>query len=123
MDTSDLTPKGKAGFGAACAVCCALPMLVLVGVLSVGALAVGGGLVGSVVLVAATTYGVLSGRIRATPRVARLAGAAVGATAALASLATGSTAAARALAAVGIALVAAAALLALADSRSSNVRV
>lgn len=123
MDTSDLTPKGKAGFGAACAVCCALPMLVLAGVLSLGALAVGGALVGSVVLVAATAYGVLSGRIGATPRVARLTGAAATATAAVAGVATSSTATARALTAVGVAVLAAAALLALADSRSHDVRV
>lgn len=58
----ELSTKGKAGFGLACAVCCAVPMLVLAGVVSLGAVALGGLGVGAVVLVGSMVWMLLQRR-------------------------------------------------------------
>lgn len=62
----ELTWRGKLGFGGACVVCCAVPMLVLTGVLSAGAALVGGIAAGSVILVGLVTG--LIFRHRGSPR-------------------------------------------------------
>lgn len=111
----DLTWRGKLGFGGACAVCCAVPMLVLAGVVSTGAAFAGGAPIGSLLLVGLALLGVVAGRApRGTGRV-RLIVSVIG----LGLAATGllalrdSSAAGRPLVSMGLAVLALAALLAL----------
>lgn len=73
-----LTWRGKLGFGGACVACCAVPMLVLAGVLSAGAALVGGTAAGSIILVGLMAYLVVSGRAGGVKRQTRLAAAAAG---------------------------------------------
>lgn len=110
-----LTWRGKLGFGGACVACCAVPMLVLAGVLSAGAALVGGTAAGSIILVGLVAYSVVSGRAGAVKRQTRLAAAAAGTALAAAGLSVlgDSDRLGRSLVSGGVAVVAVAALLAL----------
>lgn len=112
----------RAGMVVACALCCALPMLVLVGAVSVGALVTGGAVVGSLVAVLAVTAAVASKRIQRTPDLLRLALFSVGGSAAFVGL--WAAADQRPYAAVvisgGVAALAASALLALGQGASRD---
>lgn len=111
----EMTWRGKLGFGGACVACCAVPMLVLTGVLSAGAALVGGIAAGSVILVGLVTYSVVSGRVGGVKRQTRLAAAAAGTMLAAAglSLLGDSARLGRSLVSGGVAVLAVAALLAL----------
>jgi hypothetical protein len=111
----ELTWRGKLGFGGACVACCAVPMLVLTGVLSAGAALVGGISAGSIILVGLVAYSVASGRAGGVKRKTRLATAAAGTGLAAAglSLLGDSDRLGRSLVSGGVAVVAVAALLAL----------
>lgn len=66
-------------FGAACGVCCGLPMLIVAGALSIGTAAFAGVAVGGILAVAATAYLVVRRRTPDLPPVAAMAVFAVGA--------------------------------------------
>lgn len=78
MNDVELGAKGKAAFGAACVVCCAAPMLVVLGVISVGMFLAAGAGVGAAVAVAALAYAVASRRVASAPVITRRALAVVG---------------------------------------------
>lgn len=112
---------GRAGMGAACAACCALPMLVVVGVVSAGALVAGGVTVASVGAVATLAFAVSTRRIGPTPSILRRALFAGGGAAAFAGLwAVDRSDDATVVLAAAVGLLASAALLALADARSGR---
>ena len=105
---------GKAGFGVACAVCCGVPMLVVIGVVSLSAALAGSAALGSLALVIGTAFVVIRRRPASIPRMARRSVAAAGAATSAAGLALGvSSTWAPMLTSVGVALLAAAALMAL----------
>jgi hypothetical protein len=64
--------KTTAGMGLACGICCALPMLLVAGVLSVGTAAFAGIATGAVVAVCSTAYLVMRRRTPKLPGVALL---------------------------------------------------
>jgi hypothetical protein len=118
----ELGTRGKVAFGAACALCCALPMVVIAGVLSVGALIVGGVVAGATSAVLALALLVSARRVRTTRTVVRRALFAAGTATAVAGLWgawTDRTGAAQLLV-TAIAALAAAALLALGDARATR---
>lgn len=119
MRTGDeLSRRGKAGFAGACVVCCAVPLLVLAGVISLGALAVFGIAAGSIGAVVFVAFGVGSGRlVEASPRVRRVLFAAGGAAAFGGLLNVDQGRRAAGFIAAGVALLACAALLALPANR------
>lgn len=71
MGAEALSPKGKAAFGAACAACCAVPMLLVAGVVSVGAFVAGGVELGSVGVVALSALTIHRRWIVSTPLLLR----------------------------------------------------
>lgn len=119
MTETELTPRGKAGMGAACAVCCAVPMLVIAGVVSLTAVAAVGITGGSVALVAVTTWAFWRRRLPVVPPRARLAMGAAGAaaTALGIGIAGSDQDVRRWLVSAGVAVLACTALLALGDAR------
>lgn len=78
MGTQSLSPAGRAGLGAACVACCVGPMVLLAGVVSVGAFLTGGVALGSVGIVGMTALAVRRRRIGSTPPSLRLAIGAIG---------------------------------------------
>ena len=110
-----LTPAGKAGFGAACAVCCTLPMLVLAGGLSLSTVLAGGATIGALALVVGIAVVVIRRRA-SLPAVARRAVAGGGIVASAAGLADPGSSWSTAGIAIGVALLAAAALLVLPEA-------
>ena len=115
MNDVELGPKGRAAFGAACVVCCAAPMLLVLGVISAGTFLVAGAGVGAAVSVAALAYAVASGRVASAKVIIRRALAVGGTVLALIGLwaAAGETRFAAPLLAVGVAALAGSALLVL----------
>lgn len=110
-----LSPAGKAGFGAACAVCCTVPMLVLAGVLSLSAVLAGGATIGALALVMGVAAVVIRGRT-SVPALARRALAAGGIVASAAGLADPGSSWSTAAVVIGVALLAVAALLVLPEA-------
>lgn len=115
----DLGAGGKVAFGAACALCCALPMLVLAGVLTTGALLLGGIVIGGLAAVVTLTMLVSTRRVRASSNAVRLGLFTVGGAGAFAGLwaAWAGRNGAAALLVVAVAALSAAALLALAATQ------
>ena len=111
----DLSWRGKLGFGGACAVCCAVPMLIVAGVVSTGAAFAGGAAIGSLLLVGLGLLGVVTGRAPRSTGPVRLIVSVVGVGLAATGLLAlrGSSAAGRPLVSVGLGVIALAALLAL----------
>lgn len=70
--------KSMTGMGLACGACCALPMLLAAGALSLGTAAFAGIAAGGTLAVAATAYLVVRGRAPKLPGVALLATFALG---------------------------------------------
>lgn len=62
-----MTGRGSAAMGAACGVCCGLPMLILTGVVATGVAVVASIAAGGVLAVAATTYLVVRRRAPGLP--------------------------------------------------------
>lgn len=121
-DMEDLGPGGKTAFGAACVVCCAVPMLVVLGVLSVGAALTGGVTLGAAAGVAGLTWAVASRRVAVTPPVWRYGAVAAGLALTAVGLSSGAAGETqRAVLAAGVGLLAAAALLALGAARGERV--
>lgn len=122
MADVEVGARGKAGMGAACVVCCAVPMLVLTGAVSAAAALTGGVAVGAVVLVVATAYLAATDRLGPLPDRTRWAVAAVGAVLAAVGLwaLDGGTAMQRSVLAGAVGLLATAALLALSATRGSR---
>ena len=115
----DIGVGGKVAFGAACALCCALPTLVLAGVLTTSALVLGGIVIGGGVAVVVLTILVSTRRVRASSSLVRLSLFTVGGAGAFAGLWgawTGRNEAASLLV-VAVAALSAAALLALAAAQ------
>lgn len=78
MGAQSLSPAGRAGLGAACVACCAGPMLLLAGVVSVGAFVTGGVALGSVGVVGMAALAVHRRWIGSTSPWLRLAIGAIG---------------------------------------------
>ena len=118
-----LSTGDKAGFAAACVMCCAVPMLVLGGALTVGAVLAGGVVVGAIATIAGLTYLVITRRVGASAPMIRHALFAAGGSAGVAGLWAASAARSEAatLLAGAIAALAAGALLALADARAHDL--
>lgn len=107
--------RAKAGFGAACVACCGVPMLLLAGAISIGAVVTFGVTAGAVTAVFGTTWAFWRRRLPAVGVRARgvvaAAGTAVAATGLL--VAGDEPVAGRSMITVGVALLTAGALLAL----------
>ncbi len=105
----------RAGVVAACAVCCGIPMLVLAGAISAGAVLTSGMVAGSLLVVFATTMALVGGRLPASADRWQLALFAIGGAASFAGIwgAANQRAQAYLMISVGIAALAAAALLSL----------
>lgn len=120
MQDLDLSARGKAAYGALCAACCGLPMLVVLGIVSVGVAFTVGAAVASAITVLAATYLVSRRRLARVPPVARRVLAIGGA--ALSGLglwlAAESVEAAPAVLSIALAALAMAALLALSTSNA-----
>ncbi|MEO5839019.1 MAG: hypothetical protein ABIQ73_10805 [Acidimicrobiales bacterium] len=111
---TELGGRGKAGVGGACAVCCAVPMLLFAGVVSSAALLSFGVAVAEVVAVVVIAVGTGSGRlVNASPWVRRVLFAIGGAAALGGLLDVSDRARAASLIGVGIAALACCALLSL----------
>ncbi|HUP75599.1 MAG TPA: hypothetical protein VM282_21350 [Acidimicrobiales bacterium] len=121
---NELSNRGKLGFGSACAVCCAAPMLLLAGVVSTGALLTFGVAVAAVVAVVVMAVGVGTGRLaNASPWVRRVLFA-IGSAASLGGLVDVSNRArAGSLIGVGVAALACCALLSLAARKPKVLSV
>lgn len=122
MADGELTGTGKAGFGAACVLCCAAPMLVIAGVVSFASLLAGGIAVGSVVLVGLSVWALHRRRVPPLRTATRGAVATAGAVLALAGLVTidESSSTGRSLVSAGVALLACAAVLTLASAATKD---
>jgi hypothetical protein len=120
----DLTWRGKLGFGGACAVCCAAPMLVVAGVVSTGAALAGGAAIGSLALVGLTTFRMVSGRAPQVTGPVRFAVAAAGLALAAGGLVVlrESVSPGRSLVSMGVAALASAAVLGLASAPTQEPR-
>lgn len=120
----DLSWRGKLGFGGACAVCCAVPMLILGGVVSTGAALAGGAAVGSLALVVLGVFAVVSGRVPPITTRGRGALAAGGLALATAGLIVlrDSESTGRSLVAMGLAVLALVALVGLRADPPSEAR-
>lgn len=120
MAEPELTTRGKVGMGAACAVCCGVPMLVIVGAVSLSAVAAVGIVGGAVALVAVATWAFWRRRLPPTTLPGRLAMGAVGAGAAGVGIGIAGSAqdVSRWLVLAGVAVLACTALLALDDVRA-----
>ncbi|MEP6661631.1 MAG: hypothetical protein ABJD24_17080 [Acidimicrobiales bacterium] len=117
----ELGHRGKAGFAGACVVCCVVPMLVLVGVISLGALVTFGVAVASIVAVVVLALGVGSGRlVGASQRLRRMLFAVGGAAAFGGLLNINHGARATTFIVVGVALLASSALLSLSAVESTD---
>lgn len=112
-----LSPAGKAGFGVACAVCCAIPMLILAGVLSLSAALAGGATLGALALVIGVAVAVIRRRA-SLPAAARRAMAVGGVLLSALGLAGAGSAWSTGTTVAGVALLAAAALLVLPEATS-----
>lgn len=121
MSNDDLTTARKAGFAAACAVCCAAPVLVVAGVVSVATLAVAGASAASITLVVGGAVLFWRHRLPHARRTHRLVLAVTGVATAAAGIVSDG-AASRSAVVAGVAFLAAAALLALDDARSQRSR-
>ena len=120
---SELSKRGKLGFGSACAVCCAMPMLLLVGVVSTGAMLTFGVAFASAVAVAVMAVGVATGRlVNASPWVRRVL-IAVGCAASLGGLVDVNRASAGSSITVGVAALACSALLSLPERKQKILSV
>ena len=122
MSDHELTGAGRAGFGAACVVCCGAPMLVLAGVVSLASLLAGGVAVGCVVLIGWAVWALHRQRIPRFGRAVRLAVGAAGLLLALVGIVTidGDSSIGRSLVSIGVALLACAAVLALATAATND---
>ena len=119
MSSEKPSIPAKAGFGAACAVCCAFPILVVTGSVSVAALAVVSIAAAAIVTVAIVTWAFSTDRLPALGRGSRTAIALFGVIVAAYGLAIDiSTSSGRSLVTIGVALLTTAAMLALARVRS-----
>lgn len=116
MADDELTGAGKAGFGAACVVCCVAPLLVVAGVVSLASLLTGGIALGSVVLIGLSVWALHRQTIPLLPRAVRAGAGAVGVLLALIGLATidGSSSVGRSLVTAAVALLACTAIFSLA---------
>lgn len=102
----------------ACAVFCAIPMLVILGAVSLGAVVLGGATAVSAVVVIWLAVVTARGRLQPPPRVVRMFFAGFGVALAVLGLWVSAGAQWRSsLVSVGVAMLSAAALLALADTR------
>jgi peptidoglycan/LPS O-acetylase OafA/YrhL len=117
----ELGRRGKVGFVSACALCCVVPMLLIAGLVSLGALVTLGVAAASIAAVAMVAVGVGSGRLTdVSPRLRRVLFAAGGAAAFGGLLNANHGARAAAFIAVGVGLLACCALLSLPASQSTN---
>lgn len=124
MASMTSTDGSKATLGVACAVCCAVPMLVVTGALSLATIAAFGVGAGSIVAVAGATWAFWSERLPVlapTGRVA-IASAGVASTGSGLIVADLSSTTGRSLFVGGVALLAVAALLALSSSQAQLAR-
>ncbi len=71
MRDLDLSARGKAAYGALCAACCGLPMLVILGIVSVGVAFTVGAAVAAATAVVAVAYLVARRRLVRVPAMAR----------------------------------------------------
>lgn len=78
MDERELSGAGRMALGAACVACCTVPMVVVLGLVSVGAFVRGGVAVGSVVLVGSFAVAVRQRRVGPTSQWMRMVIGAVG---------------------------------------------
>lgn len=120
MGADALSPKGRAAFGAVCATCCAIPMLLLAGVVSVGAFVAGGVALGAVGVVALSALAILRRWIVSTSPLLRTGIAVVGMVLAGTGLALlgSSRDAGRLFVSGGVAALASAGMLALAQAKA-----
>lgn len=118
MRDLDLSARGKAAYGALCAACCGLPMLVILGIVSVGVAFTVSAAIATATAVVATAYLVARRRLIRVPAMARWMLAIGGMTLSGLGLwlAHESADAAPAVLSVALAALAAAALLALSGS-------
>lgn len=118
MRDLNLSARGKAAYGALCAACCGLPMLVILGIVSVGVAFTVGAAIAAATAVVATAYLVARRRLIRVPAMARWMLAIGGTTLSGLGLwlAHKSADAAPAVLSVALAALAAAALLALSAS-------
>lgn len=117
MSDHELSGAGRAGVGAACVACCAAPMLVLLGVVSLASLLTGSVTLGSVSLVGLAVWALHRQRIPNFGRAARASVGAIGvllAVVGLVAIDRSSTSLGRSLVSSGVAVLACAAVLALA---------
>lgn len=123
MKDLDLTARGKAAYGALCAACCGFPMLVVLGIMSVGVAVSVGAAIASALAVVVTAYLVARRRLAHVPTVARrmLATAGAGLSVLGLWLAFQSADAAPAALSVAMATLAAAALLAVAGFKPDPI--
>ena len=117
VEHDSLSPVGKAGSDVACALCCAGPMLVVTGVLSLSAVLAGAATFGALALVLGVAAAVIR-RSASFPAAARRAVAAGGLVASAAGLCGAGSAWRTGAIVVGVALLAAAALLVLPEAAS-----
>lgn len=122
MGTEELSPRGKAALGAACVACCAVPMLLLAGVVSVGAFVAGGFALGSVGVVVLSMLAVHRRWIGSTSPLLRGVIGALGVLIAAIGFAVFGDApgAGRSLLSVGVAALACAGMLALGDRKGGG---
>lgn len=106
----------RAAAAGGCALCCGIPMLVVVGVVSAGAAITSGVLAGSLLLVLATTASILTGRLPRTAERWQLALFAAGGAASFAGIwgAASQRPQSHLVISIGVAVLAVAALLSLA---------
>ena len=123
MRDLDLTARGKAAYGALCALCCGLPMLVILGIVSAGVALTVGASIASVIAVTVIAYLVARRRLIHVPAMARrmLAIGGAGLSGLGIWLAIESADAAPAVLSIALATLAAAALLAVAGSKADSV--
>ena len=122
MNDLDLTGRGKAAYGAACAVCCGLPMLVILGIVSIGVAVTVGVSIASAIAVAGTAYLVAQRRLTHVSTMVRrmLAIGGAGFSGLGLWLAIESADTAPAVLSLAVAALAAAALLAVAGSKADG---
>ncbi len=115
MSTAARKMLNRLGLGSACAVCCVVPMLVVIGFVSAAAFVTGGVVVAAGAAVVATTFAVMTGRAGRVPPSVRLWLFAAGGAGAFAGLwgAASQRSGASLVVVVSVAALAVAALLAL----------
>lgn len=119
MRDHDLSSRGKAVFGALCAACCGLPMLVILGFVSVGVVFTAGVAIASAFVVVVVAYRVVRHRAVHVPVMARrmLVAGGAGLSGLGLWLARSASDFAPGVLSVAVAVLATAALLALASAR------